>query len=216
MKGAYPINRFVTEISQTRPARLLLFSVGNPSPTFDLTRHNAGHMALKYFIEHSGGLLKNKMHWDSSIEIAPLKDHEDVYMAKSQEFMNNSGRAFKAAIQRMGINFRVIVIHDDIDIELGMAKFKLESRQTGAHGGLNSITKHYFEGFARIRIGIGSPASRVHGDVASYVLKKMPIQERELMMEKTIPDAFAMFTEILKIYNKKPKAQQIRQPNSRS
>lgn len=216
MKGAYPINKFVTEISQNRPAKLLVFSVGNPSPKFDATRHNAGHMALNYFIEHSGGLSQSEMHWDSSVEIAPLKEHENVYMAKSLEFMNNSGRAFKAAVNRMGPHCRIIVVHDDIDTQQGMAKFKLESRQMGAHGGLNSITKHFPDGFARIRIGIGSPESRMPGDVASYVLRKIPIQERQVLMEKTIPEAFEMFTAILERYNKKPKARKTKEPNPQS
>lgn len=193
-----PINKYLTQVTQAPPNKLLLFSIGNPSPKFDLTKHSVGHVALDYFIRELGGLAESGMYWDSSVELSPLKNYPNVYMAKSLEYMNNSGKAASAAQKKLG-NCSMIVMHDDIDTDAGMVKFKLASRQMGAHGGLSSICK-MCEPFERIRLGIGSPRSRDPGAVASYVMTKFTPQDRELLHNKTIPEAFEMFSTIVETY----------------
>jgi len=189
----HPINKFLTELGTHRPANLILLSIGNPSPKYDATRHSAGHVTLDHVAQYLGGLADHARHGDSAIDMAPLLEHPNIYLAKSQEYMNLSGKAVRAAVKRFPNNdYRLVVVHDDIDTQLGECKFKLESRQVGGHGGLKDIVRLYPDAFARMRIGIGSPPSRDLGVVASYVLKKMSGKEREVFERNSLPAAFAM------------------------
>lgn len=193
-----PINKYITQINQAPPRKLLLLSIGNPSPKFDLTKHSAGHVALDYFVKELGGLAESGMYWDSSVELSPLRNFPNVYMAKSHEFMNNSGKAARAAQKKLG-DCSMIVMHDDIDTAAGVVKFKLASRQMGAHGGLSSICR-LGNPFERIRLGIGSPKTRENGAVANYVLSKFTPQDRDLFQEKALPEALEMFLSIITNY----------------
>lgn len=195
-----PINKFLTQLGEQKPANLLILSIGNPSPKFDGTRHSAGHMALDYVAKYLGGLGPVYFQ-DSAVKMAPLIEHPNVFLAKSQEYMNLSGKAVRSAVKRLS-DCKLVVVHDDIDCDVGQCKFKLESRQVGGHGGLKDIVKFYPEPFARMRIGIGCPPSRALGDVADYVLKKLTIKEREAFEQSTLPEAYVLTTKMARVMDR--------------
>jgi len=95
----------------------------------------------------------------------------DVRLLAPDTFMNLSGKAVRAAIQYFKIDMsEVLVAHDELDLDAGIARLKL----SGGHGGNNGlrdiIQQCSTKDFARLRIGIGHPG--VGRDVSGYVLKQ--------------------------------------------
>ena len=86
-------------------------------------------------------------------------------------YMNLSGQAVVAATNyyKIGLS-EILVVHDELDLDAGIARLKL----SGGHGGNNGlrdiIQKTGSKQFARLRIGIGHPG--VGRDVSGYVLKQ--------------------------------------------
>jgi len=94
--------------------------------------------------------------------------------------MNLSGGPVKQAIDSMGIGAEdLLVIHDDIDIPLGEARYKTGGGH-GGHNGLKSIVAEIGEnGFFRIRIGVSRPPQGV--DVSDYVLDEVGYDEMDAL-----------------------------------
>ncbi len=77
-----------------------------------------------------------------------------------QTFMNDSGRAIRAALDWYRLDAsQLLVIVDDMDLPLGRLRLRAEG-SAGGHNGLRSTIQHLgCQDFARLRIGIGAPAS---------------------------------------------------------
>lgn len=94
---------------------------------------------------------------------------EQVELAGTLDWMNVTGPPLKALLDECALSpEQLIVIHDDLDIELG----RLRIKQAGGHGGHNGIRSIMdalgAPQFARVKLGIGRPAPGQ--DSADYVL----------------------------------------------
>ncbi len=95
--------------------------------------------------------------------------------------MNESGRAVAALIRRYGIEDpeRIIVVHDELDLDPGVLKLKAGGGLAG-HNGLRSITQHLkTRDYLRVRLGVGKPPNKDRG--ASHVLTRIPKRQREVL-----------------------------------
>ena len=72
----------------------------------------------------------------------------------------------------------LIVIHDELDIELGKIKIKFGGGN-GGHKGLQSIDQSIGNNYKRLRIGIGHPGSKDLVD--KYVLEKFEENEESIL-----------------------------------
>ncbi len=91
--------------------------------------------------------------------------------------MNASGTAVQALMSYYKINAdEVLVIHDEIDLDAGVARFKTGGGHGGQNGLRDIIQKTGGNGFHRLRIGIGHPGSK--DKVVGYVLGR-PGKEEE-------------------------------------
>ena len=145
----------------------LVVGLGNPGSKYKKTRHNVGFMLIDNIADvYSISVSKKRpgiMFGRGSIA------GMDVILAKPTSFMNNSGPPVKKLADYFDILKKyIIVIHDDIDLELGRIKIK-EKGGHGGHNGIRSLVDVFKGGdFARLRIGIGRPGDKGH--VADYVL----------------------------------------------
>ena len=95
--------------------------------------------------------------------------------------MNRSGQSVAALANFFKIQpEKILVAHDELDIEPGTARFK----QGGGHGGHNGLRDIIArlannKNFYRLRIGIGHPGSA--DKVTGYVLNKAPAKEYQQM-----------------------------------
>ena len=77
----------------------------------------------------------------------------------------------------------LLVIHDELDLPLGVIKFK-NSGGHGGHNGLRDIIAGLGnnKNFIRLRVGIDHPGKSK--DVTKYVLSKPSKKDKELLTEK--------------------------------
>jgi len=101
-------------------------------------------------------------------------------LAGTLDWMNVTGPPLKGLLRECSLTTDdLIVVHDDLDLDLG----RLRIKQTGGHGGHNGI-KSVIDAigtsqFVRVKIGIGRPAP--HLDSADYVLQPFTREELEVL-----------------------------------
>ena len=83
---------------------------------------------------------------------------ERVRLLMPQTYMNESGRAIRAAIDWFGLEVdQLLVLVDDMDLPLGRLRLRAQG-SAGGHNGLRSAIQHLgTQDFCRLRIGIGAP-----------------------------------------------------------
>ena len=154
----------------------LFVGLGNPGERYKLTRHNVGFMVLDKLIQKS-----TVESWDKKFDSFFNKiiiDQKNIILIKPLTFMNVSGHAVQKVKNFYGIDpNNIVIIHDDIDLELGKIKLK-KGGGDGGHNGLKSIIKLIGSEFNRIRIGIGRPEKI---SVSSYVLNNFREEEVPLL-----------------------------------
>lgn len=102
-----------------------------------------------------------------------------VALAVPLTYMNLSGESVRLLVRRHGVEDdprRLVVVHDELDLEPGRVKVKVGGGLAG-HNGLKSIKQHlHTDGFVRVRIGVGKPPGRQAG--ANHVLRRPGKAER--------------------------------------
>ena len=88
--------------------------------------------------------------------------------------MNESGESIRRFIDYYKLSLtQICIIHDDLDLDCGIAKIKFDGGH-GGHNGWRNIIHLCGSSFLRIRIGIGHPQKK---DVIDYVLSKPTVEE---------------------------------------
>lgn len=148
----------------------LVVGLGNPGKEYENTRHNVGFMAVdKIFDRHHFSQFKSK--FDGLIAEGQI-GAEKVLLLKPQTYMNLSGNSVvKAALFYKILPENIIVLHDDVDLNLGRLKAKCGGGAAG-HNGLKSIDANITPLYNRIRIGVGRP-SNPDFNMADFVLSRL-------------------------------------------
>ena len=159
----------------------IIAGLGNPEPKYEITRHNAGFLAIDRIADNANVSIK-KMKFHALIGEAELGG-ERCLLLKPLTYMNKSGEAIAEAMRYYQIPpERVLILFDDISLDPG----KLRIRQKGSAGGHNGI-KSIIEmtkssDFPRIKIGVGKKPHSDY-DLADWVLSKFKKDELPLMDE---------------------------------
>lgn len=172
----------------------LIVGLANPGNEYAATRHNAGAWFVDQLAERYHQSLKNEPNFFGYSSRITLSGH-DVRLLVPTTFMNLSGKAVQAMATFYQIKpEEILVAHDELDINPGIAKFKFGGSH-GGHNGLKDIASKLGNNlnFYRLRIGIGHPGDK--NKVVSYVLNKPSKSEQELI-DKAI-DESVRCTEIL-------------------
>jgi PTH1 family peptidyl-tRNA hydrolase len=164
----------VTEICAP-PGRRLIVGLGNPGKDYALTRHNAGFIVIDK-LAADAGIALNKRKFNTVYGSGRLGTLE-VLLVKPLGYMNRSGPPVHQLAAYYRISSQdVLVVHDDIDLVFGRIKIK-EKGGHGGHNGIKSLIAAFGDGdFARVRIGVGRPASG--RDAADHVLSRFAKDER--------------------------------------
>jgi PTH1 family peptidyl-tRNA hydrolase len=181
----------------------VIAGLGNPGPSYQWTRHNAGFLFLDRLAQLEITSLTRKTFSGLAGEWK-YKDNR-LILLKPQTFMNLSGQAVMQALQFYKLPLsHLIVAHDDLDLPFGTIRLK-QGGGHGGHNGLRSIMGQLGKGdFTRLRIGIGRPP---HGDTVNYVLGTIPPVEMEILprvldggldmlemlLDEGLPKAMSMF-----------------------
>lgn len=156
----------------------LIVGLGNPGDKYTETRHNAGFWFLDRVANHFNTTFKTDTKFKG--EVASFQqDSERVWLLKPNTFMNLSGESLGPFAKYYGIDsLAVLVVHDELDLSPGIARYK-KAGGHGGHNGLRDIFKHYSKDFWRLRIGVGHPGDK--SEVLSFVMKPSPRAEMKLI-----------------------------------
>lgn len=163
---------------------ILIAGLGNPGKDYINTRHNIGFLIADKFLNKFDQVQKSRK-FKSKTACISIKDKK-ILVLKPLTFMNDSGSSLSLALKFFKQEIKqILVIHDDIDLDFGVLKFK-KNGGTAGHKGLESIVSHLkTSDFDRLRFGVGRPPGMK--SAADYVLKKFncrELKELELLCEK--------------------------------
>lgn len=161
------------------PGISLIAGLGNPGAEYADTRHNAGFRFLEQVLAASGRSLQTENRFSGRVARVSIAD-QDVWLLAPNTFMNHSGDAVSQLARYYRIPLEeILVVHDELDLPVGAVRLKKGGGAGGHNGISNVIEKLGSPDFLRLRIGIGRPS---HSDqVISFVLKKAPKAEQELI-----------------------------------
>jgi PTH1 family peptidyl-tRNA hydrolase len=145
----------------------LIVGLGNPGRKYQGTRHNVGFMVIDALARRHGIHVRARR--SKALVGEGAVAGEQVILAKPLTFMNLSGEAVGGLVRRYRLAASdLVVVCDDVNLPLGRLRVRAKG-SAGGHKGLKSIIRALgTEEFARVRIGIGSPA----GDMVDYVLSR--------------------------------------------
>ncbi len=148
-----------------------MFGLGNPGPEYALTRHNVGFQVIdlyrKQYIPRRPGKITCS---------AVVYRHDDFLVVKPLTYMNDSGRAVRAVVDRFGLAPEdILIVYDDLDLPLGRMRI-LPQGGPGTHKGMRSVLAALgTETVPRLRIGI--EVENRHVDAVEFVLARFPEHE---------------------------------------
>lgn len=112
----------------------------------------------------------------------------EALLVLPQTYMNLSGQAVREALDYYKLTPEgLVVVHDDLDLEMGRVKWDFKAGAAG-HQGVSSIIDHLgTKEFYRVRMGIGRP--NVKQEVKDFVLSAFPSEEMKTVHDDMLPEA---------------------------
>jgi PTH1 family peptidyl-tRNA hydrolase len=199
----------------------LLVFLGNPGSQYKRNRHNAAWLFAEK-LPFADSLTMRKKYQGRYAALdrdqilpgadvsAPVENPPELprrfHFIFPETYMNLSGESAAAAASFFKIPpERILVVHDELEMPLGVAGFKFGGG-TGGHNGLRSMKASLgTAGFWRLRIGIGRPGDREpgkggnperHGDIIGWVLSDFEAPELPVL-EQVFAAASAALTAAL-------------------
>ena len=155
----------------------LIVGLGNPGAAYAQTRHNVG----MWVIERAAARWSIRLaRCGTTHRGSGRLGSELLELAGTLDWMNITGPPLKGLLREYSLTAAdLILVHDDLDLDLG----RLRIKQAGGHGGHNGIRSVIdavgTPQFVRIKIGIGRPAPRQ--DSADYVLQAFTREDIEVL-----------------------------------
>jgi PTH1 family peptidyl-tRNA hydrolase len=173
----------------------LVVGLGNPGPTYASHRHNVGFLVVEELAHRTGG--RFGVPKGIRAELAecrlglPGTDAPRLGLVKSRAYMNETGGPVSGLLTYFKITpERLVVVHDELDIDPGQLRVKFGGGDNG-HNGLRSIRRSLGTGdFYRVRVGVGRPPGRQ--DPADFLLSSFSAREREGLAVEVVRAADAV------------------------
>lgn len=151
--------------------KVFILGIGNPEEKYNNTRHNIGkNWVEKIAKDHALSFVKKSKLKCSICEIKP-----NVYLVAPDVYVNETGKV--ASLLKRYLNAepeQILVLHDDIDTQIGEAKFK-SGGGDGGHNGLKDLSSTIGKDFKRLKIGVSHPGRK--NEVTNWVLGKFKPEE---------------------------------------
>lgn len=161
----------------------IVVGLGNIGDKYRRTRHNVGFRIVERL---AGG---ETFREDKGQE-AYICRKGNILLVKPTTFMNDSGRAVRKIMDFYKIGpSDLILVHDDLDIELGDYKIQM-GKGPKVHNGVSSVESTVqTPDFWRLRVGVDNRKSqRFDGSGADYVLSNFSGEDEEIL-EDVIEDS---------------------------
>lgn len=146
----------------------LIVGLGNPGKEYEITRHNAGFMAIDEYAKKNNLEFKSKL---DGLYSEKIINGEKVIFLKPQNYINLSGDVIYKYINYYKIDIAdILIIHDDMNLDVGSYKIRYKGGSAG-HNGLKNIEANlHTQEYKRIKVGI---SKNKNIDMVDYVIGKM-------------------------------------------
>lgn len=176
----------------------LIVGLGNPGKQYEHTRHNAGFLAVDYFLER-----KETIACQSKFEAQICEYHEGsekIFLVKPQTFMNNSGEAVRDIVEYYKIDPKkdLLIIHDEVDLPLGSMRDTNDSSAAGHNGVQDVFDALGTKSIHRIRIGIETRDSREDLPTDAFVLQRFTGTELDRLHTEVLPKINQLIEQFIK------------------
>lgn len=171
----------------------LIVGLGNPGPNYLHNRHNIGQQILNELAREFSTEFRSHRTQTQLAEFR-LASGDKLLLAKSNGFMNQSGAPVAALLKFFSLETdRLIVIHDELDLDFGDIRLKFDGGHAG-HNGLRDISAKCGSDYHRVRFGIGRPTGQQ--PVADFVLNDFNKNEQE-QLPSLIARSIEIVTELI-------------------
>jgi peptidyl-tRNA hydrolase, PTH1 family len=155
----------------------LIVGLGNPGPRYQNTKHNVGFWVINELLRRSG--VERMESRCKSLVARAERDGMTAILAKPMTYMNRSGEAVAALVERFEIAIDdLCVVYDDIHLDFGVLRIRRKGSD-GGHNGMKSIIGSLrTQAFPRLRVGIGEPDA----DLIEHVLTEFSDDQRAEML----------------------------------
>ena len=162
---------------------VLIVGLGNPGEQYQHTRHNVGRNCVELLSQTYNIAMSDENQLLGDLGVGCMGEIP-VILLNPNTFMNDSGKSIKIVCDFYDIDpSEIVVIHDDLNLDLGQYKIKQEGG-TGGHNGLKSILSELNTNqFKRLRVGIGRPVEK--GPILDYVLG-VPSNDELIVLNNTM------------------------------
>ena len=160
----------------------LIVGLGNPGPQYERTYHNLGFLAIDRLAERNG-IRVSRTDSKALLGVGTMSGQE-VLLAKPQTFMNLSGSAVKALVDKHSVETtKVLVIYDDLDLPWTGVRIRPRG-SAGGHHGIEDIVKRLgTQDFPRIRLGIDPGHPRNGTEFVLSQIKKAQLGELDELLD---------------------------------
>lgn len=161
----------------------IIVGLGNPGREYEGSRHNVGWRVIDR-LGRRWNIDLTRERFDGIFGDGQIHGQR-VGLLKPLTYMNRSGRSALAAVRFFKIEQNAfMVVTDDFALPLGRLRIRSQG-SAGGHNGLQDLIDRLgTNGFARLRVGIGSPA----GSHVTHVLGRFAPAEFETV-ERTVDRA---------------------------
>jgi PTH1 family peptidyl-tRNA hydrolase len=179
------------------PLSWVVAGLGNPGGNYARSRHNMGFRVIAR-IAGQHGIQLDRLRFKALCAQVSLNDRA-VMLVMPQTFYTASGESVAAILNYFKVPVgRLIVVHDDLDLEAGRLRLKRGGGDAGNRG-VRSISEALGSPeFIRIRVGIGRPPGM--SDSKDFVLHQMTaaeLREFDPVIERAAEAVSALVAETL-------------------
>ena len=162
----------------------VIAGLGNPGEKYAYTRHNIGFMVIAELAERYN--INSSYKFDGLVGDF-FMGGEKIIVFQPMKYMNKSGQPIFKLMDYFQIEADdLLVIHDDLDLDLGKMRFK-QNGGSGGHNGIKSIINNLgTDKFNRLKVGIGRPPENI--PVPDFVLTNFQGEEKKIS-ERVIEQA---------------------------
>ncbi|OGI16616.1 MAG: aminoacyl-tRNA hydrolase [Candidatus Moranbacteria bacterium RIFCSPHIGHO2_02_FULL_40_12b] len=165
---------------------ILIVGLGNPGEKYKNNRHNAGFIVLDE-IQKTWNFPDFEFYkkFNSDVSDGQMSNVKCL-LVRPQTFMNHSGEAVRKILDFYKLTPQnLIVIHDDLDIEIGNYKISSDTSSAGHKGVQDIMDKLGTQEFKRIRVGVETAGGRVNRNIPGddFVLQDFSEEEMEKVIK---------------------------------
>ena len=173
----------------------LIVGLGNPGKDYQSHRHNVGFWFCDALANLYSATFKKEAKFFGDVTQVTIAGIS-VRLLKPGTFMNRSGQSIQALAKFYQLEANeMLVVHDELDLDAGVARLKAEGGHGGHNGLRDTIKALDTKAFYRLRLGIGHPGNKEQ--VADYVLHSPNKSELEHIQNAMI-DSLQVIEEVVK------------------